>query len=83
MQRLTPYDTGARLEPRLWPVATLRQTGIRRETGDPESHYGKVDFDNDFGETVFTAWVEQTPGGYTLVVDQYGPQVLSICIRDE
>ncbi len=40
--RLTPYDTGARLEPQPWPLTS-------------DDHYGLVDFDDDESATVFTA----------------------------
>jgi hypothetical protein len=53
MTALTPYDTGARLEPQLWPA------------GSPED-FGLVDFDNEEGHTVFSAHAERTGTGYTL-----------------
>ncbi|KSU51573.1 hypothetical protein [Microbacterium enclense] len=49
--RLTPYDTGDRLEPQLWPLGE-----------DPDS-YGRVDFDNDESATIFTAYVEREREG--------------------
>jgi hypothetical protein len=48
---LTPYDTGERLEPQLWPTSD-----------DPET-FGRVDFDDDEGRTVFTAYVERRRPG--------------------
>lgn len=41
MGRLTPYDTGARMEPKVWPIRD-------------EDDYGRVDFDNDEGGTTLT-----------------------------
>ena len=49
--RLTPYDTGDRLEPQLWPLGE-----------DPDS-YGRVDFDNDESATILTAYVEREREG--------------------
>lgn len=54
---LTPYDTGERLEPQLWPV------------NDDPDRYGRVDFDDDEGATIVSAQVERLPSGdYRLVV---------------
>jgi hypothetical protein len=61
---LTPYDTGARLEPKPWVKDGY--TGdeyIRPVTPDD---YGKVDFDNEEGATKLTVWAE--PGEDGLVV---------------
>ena len=60
MPELTPYDTGQRCEPKVWPAYL----------SDPD-RYGRVDFDNDEGGTVLTAYVESTPEGYRLVVEPF------------
>ncbi len=52
---LTPYDTGARLEPQLWPK------------GDADT-FGLVDFDDDESHTVLTVHVERRGSGYALHV---------------
>ncbi|MFH6680985.1 hypothetical protein [Clavibacter michiganensis] len=55
---LTPYDTGARLEPQLWPK------------GDADT-FGLVDFDDDESHTVLTVLtvhVERRGSGYALHV---------------
>ena len=44
-QNLTPYDTGERLEPEVWPA------------GEFHDHYGKVDFDNEEGATLYTVQI--------------------------
>lgn len=49
-RELTPYDSGARLEPRAWAP-----------TADDE--YGRVDFDNDESATVITLWIERDDAG--------------------
>ena len=54
----TPYDTGERAEPTAWSV------------GEDDEDYGKVDFDDDAGETIATVWFERRDDGkYELVVD--------------
>ena len=53
---MTPYDTGERLEPQLWPTSD-----------DPET-FGRVDFDDDEGRTVLTAYVERRGLDYVLHV---------------
>ena len=61
---LSPYDTGVRLEPRSWlPYGT----GVTITT--PAENFGKVDFDDDAGETTAVAYVERDDDGkYTLHV---------------
>lgn len=54
---LTPYDTGERLEPQLWPA------------NDDPDRYGRVDFDDEEGATIVSAHVDRLPSGdYRLVV---------------
>jgi hypothetical protein len=54
---LTPYDKGARAEPKVWEAR-------HRESDDD---FGKVDFDDDESSTVATLWIEKgADGGYTL-----------------
>lgn len=48
---LTPYDTGARLEPKLWVTSTSGTLGNA-------SDFGKVDFENDESSTELTIYVE-------------------------
>ena len=58
MPELTPYDTGARCEPKPWPV----------NPAHPDS-YGRVDFENDESATVLNIHVESTDDGYRVVVE--------------
>jgi DNA-directed RNA polymerase subunit L len=59
---LTPYDTGDRLEPKPWHVQPLNLP-----SPEEADRYGRVDFDNDSGETVLTACIERKEGkSYTL-----------------
>ena len=48
--RLTPYDTGDRLEPHPWPIVHTEPGGSAID----RDHYGYVDLDNDESATVFT-----------------------------
>ncbi|MFD8609465.1 hypothetical protein [Streptomyces sp. NPDC059631] len=63
--RLSPYDTGARCEPKLWQpnaeaVADVMRSG---EAGD----IGNVDFTNDGGCTIVTVHVSRRDDGmYTV-----------------
>ena len=65
---LTPYDTGARLKPTIWPVLN------DPDANGPYSRYGKVDFDNDESATVLTVYV--TP-------DNNGGHVVHVIAHDE
>lgn len=51
--RTDPYDTGARLEPQLWP------------TGDADS-FGRVDFDDEESRTIATAYITREGSAYVL-----------------
>ncbi len=48
---LTPYDTGARLEPQPWPP------------DDDPDRYGRVDFDDDESATVLSVYAERLSDG--------------------
>ncbi len=67
-ERLTPYDTGERLEPHVWVKGEVATPG-----GLPRSvirdDYGRLDFENEEGGTVLTVLVERAADGYVLRVD--------------
>lgn len=67
-ERLTPYDTGERLEPHVWVKGEMARSGglPRRVIRDD---YGRVDFENEEGSTVLTVLVERVADGYVLRVD--------------
>lgn len=72
--RLTPYDTGERLEPHPWPIVHTEPGGSAID----RDHYGYVDLDNDESATVFTI-VGKRPDntadgspGYLLSISTYG-----------
>lgn len=64
-----PYDSGYRLEPRVWV-----QNGVTGQE-DPRpsipDDYGRVDFEDDEGNAAFTAWIQKTEAGYILRVDEH------------
>lgn len=66
MSDLTPYDTGARLQPRAWVPAL-----------NP-GNYGKVDFENEESATVLTLHVERAGDGYKIVVDHDGFYAIAV-----
>lgn len=53
--RLTPYDTGERLEPKPWTAPVRGTTVVDR--------LGKVDYDDECGNTVVVVHVERTDSG--------------------
>lgn len=59
MRELTPYDTGAVLEPKPW--MSVRTT--------PVENYGKVDFENDEGGTDLTIRATRNPDNSRLQVE--------------
>lgn len=58
---LTPYDTGARCEPKLWQPD--RASVLAAMSGDEGQDIGNVDFDDDEGHTVATVHVSRTSDG--------------------
>lgn len=58
---LTPYDAGARLEPKPWHVQSFNLPG--QEEAD---RYGRVDFDTDEGATALSVMAEPGPSGPVL-----------------
>ncbi|WP_326742819.1 hypothetical protein [Streptomyces sp. NBC_01768] len=62
---LSPYDTGARCEPKLWQPNSEAVAAVMR-SGDAED-IGNVDFTNDEDSTVVTAHVSRSDDGmYTV-----------------
>lgn len=71
---LTPYDTGARLEPMPWHVQPRNLAAP-----DEAARYGKVDFDDEEGATFLTAYVERDEDkGYTLHADVQGDGAVEV-----
>lgn len=69
-QEMNPYDEGGRLEPHIWVKdGTATPSGLPRRAEFDD--YGRVDFDDDEGHTVVTAWVQKTEKGYMLRVDEH------------
>ncbi|MFC4048333.1 hypothetical protein ACFOY4_01445 [Actinomadura syzygii] len=65
---LSPYDTGVRCEPKSWlPYGTA----VTERT--PVENFGKVDFEDEEGNTVCVAYVERgRDGRYTVHVEPLG-----------
>jgi len=74
---LTPYDTGKRAEPKVWPTPTRSELTSTPpiERALIEADYGKVDFENDEGTTVATVWIEGTADGYVVHIDMEDPRI--------
>lgn len=66
--KLTPYDTGKRLEPQPW-------TAEHRKWDDD---YGKVDFDNEESTTEAIVYIEKSEPGYTLHASSTGSEPLKV-----
>lgn len=63
---LTPYDTGARLQPQPWSLETkLARENMTSPTARAfeDDRYGRVDFDNDESATIVTSYVERLSDG--------------------
>lgn len=73
---LTPYDTGARLEPKPW--VKDGDTGNEYIRPAIPDDYGKVDFDDDEGATVLTVYVEKSPHGYVMHAQTFGPDTVGL-----
>lgn len=77
MAELTPYDTGARLEPHVWVRGdTVSPNGATRPAGAEE--YGRVDFDADDGTTILSLFVEAADTGYCVQVAQLGEDYVDV-----
>ncbi|MFJ5071688.1 hypothetical protein ACIQC7_35260 [Kitasatospora sp. NPDC088556] len=64
-RELSPYDTGARCEPKLWQPNGEAVTEVMR-SGEAEG-IGNVDFTNDEGSTIVTVHVSRSDDGmYTV-----------------
>lgn len=73
MSRRTPYDTGKRSEPKVWP------RGVMEDDGD----YGKVDFENDEGGTIATLYIEQSDDRSSYTLKGYTNEPLKVDIEQE
>lgn len=65
MSALTPFDTGERLQAVPWHV---QPRNLPRQ--DERDRYGRVDFDDDEGTTILTAFVDRgSDGHHTLHIE--------------
>ena len=67
-ENVNAYDSGYRLEPEPWSTGD----GVKADD------FGKVDFTNESGETVFTGWMQKTEAGYILRVDEHQDVELAV-----
>jgi hypothetical protein len=74
--KLTPYDTGARLQPIPWVLGT---SGLTRDNAED---FGKVDFDDDESSTVATLWIERQDDG-SYVLKGYTNEPLKIEVEEQ
>jgi len=84
---LSPYDTGKRCEARLWgtPHDSASMAELPQIERDMiEARMGKVDFDDENGDSLFTVWVERNEQGARVVhIQQLGPTPVAIRIHGE
>lgn len=71
MSRTTPYDTGERYEAKVW----------QPERWDDDT-YGKVDFEDDAGQTALTVYVGRTDGKVVVHLYDHGLGAYAIEIDD-
>lgn len=79
-QRLTPYDTGLRAEPATWTpsashLASMPATDQARILANHADDFGKVDFDDDESNTIATVWCTPNGDGWTVHVQEHGPDL--------
>jgi hypothetical protein len=80
-RELTPYDTGARLEPKTW-VDAEGVAGEETRRPATANDYGRVDFD-EFDATAATVWMEPDGlGGYVLHITAH-TEGISIAVEGE
>jgi len=79
MSELTPYDTGARLEPQVWVHGAVTSPNGDARTAVP-GDFGRVDFDNDESATIATVYIEPATAstGFTLHITQHTDDYLHV-----
>lgn len=81
---LSPYDTGQRAEPRVWPLLYVDQDVAPIEREMTEDRYGRVDFDDENGDSLFTVWVDRNEQGARVVhIQQLSQTPVAIRIHGE
>lgn len=75
-EQVSPYDSGYRLEPRVHVNAGI--VGEENPRPAEADDYGRVDFDNEFSETVLTVRVQRTEQGYIVRVEEHQDVELTI-----
>lgn len=77
MGKLTPYDTGARLEPHVWVHGQTTSPEGRARPAE-EDDFGRVDFDLDDGTSLATVYLMPTDTGYEMHIHQHGEDYLAV-----
>lgn len=65
MRDVTPYDTGAVLEPQPWLYES--EGPYLSDYAEPAAPWGKVDFDNDEGTSICMVQAVRSEGGSYIV----------------
>lgn len=74
---LTPYDTGERCEAKPWIPCGTKVSEVT-----PAEDFGKVDFEDDAGNTVLNIYVAQDqPGCYQVHVSPFGDEPLDLVVH--
>lgn len=74
---LTPYDTGARAEPKPWEIRDPEAEPGSVAWSMDQDRYGKVDFTDEEDASIATVWIEKSEHGQSIVhVQQLGAEVL-------
>lgn len=82
MAERTPYDTGARLEPKVWVQDGVTSPDGRARPAEAED-YGRVDFDADDGTTLVTLHLQPYEHGLEMRVDQHTDDYLRVVGANE
>lgn len=79
----TPYDTGQRAEPHIWPIGAYQDDHPDGQSGALDS-YGRVDFEDDEANLVATIWLERSEhsGQYIVHIQKVRPLGLRIHQED-
>ncbi|AWN04697.1 hypothetical protein HOT29_gp079 [Microbacterium phage Squash] len=80
----TPYDRGARGEPKIWPHVTRSELAILAPIALEleEDRFGRVDFDDDEGATMLNVRVEREADGRVFLrVDLVGIDEVAVVVN--
>lgn len=80
---LTPYDTGRRAEPKVWPTPTRDELAASEPIDRAllEARFGKVDFDNDESTTIASVWIDRDEHGRGIIHIQQFAEDLAVMVH--